>query len=80
MVMAAEGRSKTAACMGNDCGSVSTRFGRNGVEIKERRRLEQPDTNIRVEVETAILLHCAPTTFATETAAAVYKHRATPRK
>ena len=41
------------------------------VEIKERRRLEKPDTNIRWEVETVIFIHWALTTFATDTAAAV---------
>ena len=40
------------------------------VEIKERRRLEKPDTNIRWEVEMFILLHCALATLATAPAAA----------
>ena len=71
MVMVAETGSRTAACRDSDSGAVTSLLGRNMVEIKERRRLEKPDTNIRWEVETAIFIHWALTTFATDTAAAV---------
>ena len=70
MVITAETGSRIAACRDRDSGSVSNLFGRNMVEINARMRLEKPDTNISWEVEMFILLHCAPTTFATAPAAA----------
>ena len=57
MVMAPQTGSRAAAFSDNDCGSVSSLFGRKIVEIKDRRRLENPDTNMRWEVEIFILLH-----------------------
>ena len=80
MVMVAEIGSRTAASVVSDCGSDRTLLGRKTVETKDRIRLEQPETSIRLEVEISILLHFAPTTFATDIAAAVYRQRATPRK
>ena len=57
MVMAPHTGSMAAAFIDRDSGSVSNLFGRKIVEIKERRRLENPDTNINWDVETFILLH-----------------------
>ena len=57
MVMAPHRGSRTAAFIDSDCGSVSNLFGRKIVEIKERRRLENPDTNISCELEIFFLLH-----------------------
>ena len=57
MVMAPHTGSRAAAFSDKDCGSVSNLFGRKIVEINERRRLENPDTNINWDVEIFILLH-----------------------
>ena len=63
--------SKAAAFVVSDAGLVRTRLLRNIVDTRERRTLEQPDTNISCEVEMLSLLHFAPTTLATDMAAAV---------
>ena len=55
----------------NDDGLISSLLVRNSVETMDRRKLKQPEINISLEVETFNLLHLAPTTFATDTEAAV---------
>ena len=70
MVMVAETGSRTAACRDSDSGAVTNLLGRSRLEIKERRRLEMPDTNISWEVEMFISLHFALRTFAAAPAAA----------
>lgn len=80
MVMKAETGRRDADINGIDCGAENKRFGRKKKEMADRITLEKPDTNMREEVDTSIFLHCAATEFATDTDAAVYKHRATPMK
>ena len=57
IVITAETGSKAAAFMSSRFGFISNLFGRKPREIKERRRLEKPDTNISSEDEMFFLLH-----------------------
>jgi len=71
--------SNAAALVGRDVWLVRTQLVRKIVDTRERRTLEQPDTNISWEVEMLSLLHLAPTTLATDMAAAMKKQSATPK-
>ena len=71
MVMEPDTGSNASALVGISFGLVITRLVRKIVDTRERRTLEQPDTNISCEVEMLSLLHLAPTTLATDIAAAV---------
>ena len=51
MVMLAETGSKSAAFNDNNCGLVSNLLVRKEAEMRERRKLEMPDTNINWEEE-----------------------------
>ena len=70
MVMQADTGSKIAALRDKDCGLVSNLLGRKGADMRERRKLEMPDTNINWEEEMFFWLHLAPRTFAIAAAAA----------
>ena len=63
MVMPADTGSKIAAFKDNSCGLVSNLLGRKEAEMRERRKLEMPDTNISWEEEMFFWLHLAPRTF-----------------
>ena len=78
MVMLAETGSKSATYNDNNCGLVSNLLVRKEAEMRERRKLEMPETNISWEEEMFFLLHLAPKTFATAIAAAVYTQSPTP--
>jgi len=64
MVIIADTGRRRAAGRVSERGSVTSLLGRKLVETKERRRLENPDTNMSWEVEMSILLQRAPTTLA----------------
>ena len=64
-MMPAETGNKIADLSDNNCGFVSNLLGRKETEIRERRKLEMPDTNISWEEVIFFLLHLAPKTFAT---------------
>ena len=70
MVMPADAGSRIAALRDNDWGLVSNLLGRKEADIRERRKLEIPDTNMSWEEEMFFWLHLAPRTFATAPAAA----------
>ena len=63
MVMPADTGSKIADLSDNKCGLESNLLGRKEVEIRERRKLEMPDTNISWVEVMFFLLHFAPKTF-----------------
>ena len=78
IVATADKGKREADIKGIESGEKSNRLGRNNVEMRERRMLVKPDTNISEDVDTFILLHCAATVFAIDTDKAVYKQRPTP--
>ena len=56
MVRRAKKGRRIAACKENDCGAVSSLLEIKILEIKERRRLEMPDTSMRWAMEISFLL------------------------
>ena len=65
MVMPAETGNKLADFRDINFGLVSNLLGRKETEMRERRKMEMPDTNISWEEVMFFLLHLAPKTFAT---------------
>ena len=50
MLITTETGRRSVAAMDKDDGDVSTRLGRNKAEINDRRKLENPETNIMLDV------------------------------